>query len=75
MLLLVLFCFAFFSLASVMQTEGCTENDVAEEIGRCLKYVPERKGGGGRNSAGDKADTSGQKDKRNGQHRRRKSTK
>ena len=58
-----------------MQTEGGTENEVAEETGWCLKYAPNRKGGGGRNSASDKADTSGQKDKRNDQHSRRKSMK
>ena len=47
-----------------MQTQGCTENEAAEKVGRCLEYVPDRKGDTERNSASNKADRSGQKDKR-----------
>ena len=31
-----------------MESQGCTEKDVVDEVARCLKYAPDRKGGGGR---------------------------
>ena len=40
-------------LASAMKTkvkEGTTEHEVALAIQTCLKYAPDRRGGGGRNT-------------------------
>jgi len=36
---------------SVLKTQQGTETDVQNAITSCLKYAPDRKGGGGRKSA------------------------
>lgn len=44
----LLHCFS----ASVLQTPNtaqCTEQNVCQAIAHCLKYAPDRRGGGGRN--------------------------
>ena len=40
--------FSFFVSACAMKTLPCTERDVDVAIGYCLKYAPDRRGGGGR---------------------------
>ena len=40
--------FKFLILESVMGSQQCREKDVVSEISRCLKYAPDRAGGGGR---------------------------